>query len=127
MPQFQPTHIQNVKYEKRTRPAPTDANPTMTSLMSARDRKDFVSVTIPEETAAFDVAFEPIMLNAHSPFLPGKTYSVPPVVAAELRASIKNFEDAIILQMSKKNKAAQAAGIVSADAAFDEANMISVS
>lgn len=119
--------IQNVKYEKRVRPKGTDQNPTMSMLMSSKDKKDFVKVTIPKETSAFDVAFEPIQLNNYPPFMPGHTYPVHPVVAEEIRTAIKNFEDSIILQMSKKNKAAKDAGIVSAEEAMDERNMIEVS
>lgn len=119
MPLFQPK-IQGPVFEQREKAVATEKNPTMTALMSARDRSHFVEITIPKETAVFDVAFEPIVLNTQSPFLPGQTYSVPPEVAAELRMAIKNFEDSIVLQMSKKNKA----GIPQYTGEFNEGDMI---
>lgn len=118
--------IQNVKYEKRVRPSATDQNPTMTSLMTARDQSDFVTVDIPRETSAFDVAYEGIQLNSYPKFEPGKSYSVPPAIATELYTAIHNFEQSIILQMSKRNKAAKEAGIIAADEVWREENIIPV-
>lgn len=125
MPQFVPQpKIIGTAFEKREKAPTTLQNPTMTALMSARDRSGWVKVTIPKETAVFDVAYEPISLNAQSPFMPGETYTVPPEIADEINIAIKNFEDSIILQMSKRNKAAK--GIPTPETMEREENLTEV-
>jgi len=116
--------IKNVKYEKRVRKPSTDTSPTMASLLGSKDKK--VKVTIPKLTRAFDVAYEPIQLNAHARYEPGQSYMVHPVIAEELNHAIENFEQSIILQMTKRNKAAEEAGILTPDQAMQVENMIEV-
>lgn len=99
-----PLNSNLVRYEKREPKPATEANPTVQSLMNARDRTNWVDVTIPKKTAAFDVRFDPISLNRRT-FQPGETYKVPPPIAEELRIAIANFEEAVLLQVQKRNKA----------------------
>ena len=116
--------IKNVKYEKRERKPSTDRSPTMGSLLGSKEKK--VKVTIPKLTRAFDIAYEPIQLNAHSKYEPGKSYMVHPIIAEELNRAIENFEQSIILQMTKRNKAAEQAGILTPDQAMQPENLIEV-
>jgi len=92
--------LQNVKYEKRERPAPTPTNPTLTQLLGARDRSNWVKVTIPMQTTAHEIAYQPICLNTQQ-YEPGQTYTVPPLVAEELNAAVRNYEESIVLQYRK--------------------------
>ena len=116
--------LKHVKYEKRQPKPSTDANPTMGALMRIKDNR--VKVTIPKATSAFDIAYEPIQLNKYPKFEPGKSYLVHPLIAEELNAAIKNFEDSIVLQMTKRNKAAEEAGILTPDQAMQAENMINL-
>lgn len=107
--------LQQFNYQPpKTQPIVSDDAPTMTQLMGEKDKSKWVSVTVPKETAVFDIAFEPIQLNTLPAFQPGETYKLPKLIAEELKVAIKNFEDSIIIQMSKKatgKKAGVAAGV----------------
>ena len=103
------SNFPNIAYEKRERPPATDANPTLTSLMSAKSRKDWVDVSIPKHTPYFDsegraISHQPIGLNSML-FEAGQTHHVPPEVAQELRTAIANYQESVALQMQKRNKA----------------------
>ena len=113
--------IKNVKYEKRERKPSTDRSPTMGSLLGSKEKK--VKVDIPLKTAAFDIAYEPIQLNAHSRYEPGKSYLVHPIIAEELERAKKNYEESIILQVSNRNKA----GIEQFDGEFRPDELIQIS
>jgi len=88
------------KYEIHPPKPATDSNPTMGSLMNARDRKGWVKVTVPTVTRAYNIAHEKIGLNKQT-FEPGQTYTLPPEIARELRDSIERFEQKIVLQVTK--------------------------
>lgn len=98
-----------VQYQKNERPRATSACPQMGTLMSARDRKDWVKVKFPKSTPYFDTEGRPIhhqniTLNAHT-FIPGQEYELPPIVADELKKSIHNYLEGIAFQMQKRNRA----------------------
>lgn len=82
---------------KKVAPA-TERCPTMGVLMSDPG-PDAVRVRIPKITRATKIRFEPIRLNKHV-FMPGETYTVHPLIAAELETSIDNYEQSIVRQMT---------------------------
>mgnify|MGYP001497716621 CR=1 FL=1 len=76
----------------------TADDPTMTYLLSQPDKSGWVSITVPKTTRATNIRYQPIKLNKWV-YEPGKTYTLPPEIAGELKASIDRYEDSIVKQL----------------------------
>ena len=94
------TPVKQVQYNIHPPKPATPRSPTMASLLNDPDRRGWVSITVPTVTRAYNINHQPICLNKRT-FMPGQTYSLPPLIAAELRKSIENFEEKIVLQVTK--------------------------
>jgi hypothetical protein len=92
--------IPNAKYEIRPPKPSTKRSPTATYLLNNTPDKDKVSVTVPTVTRAYNIAHEAIHINKRK-YEPGKTYRLHPDLATELKKSIENFEEKIVLQVTK--------------------------
>ena len=95
------TPIKPFKYEIRPPKPHTKTSPTLMGLLNDRDPKiKKIKVTVPVTTRAYNIAHEPIYLNQRK-FEPGKSYTLHPIIAKELQKSIENFEEKIVLQVTK--------------------------
>lgn len=105
-----PQDFPNYQYVKRERKKHTAKSPQLSVLMSEKDRKNWVNVTVPKVTPYFDtegrpIAHQSIEFNSYPAFEPGQTYLVHPIVAEELKTALFNYEDGVAMQLQKRNRA----------------------